>query len=116
MVTNQQLQPDLQAILTDRLRVTQEEIAYFCQRWQIAEFSLFGSVLRDDFRAESDVDVLVVFAPNRPSRGFDDYVAMPQELATLLGRSVDVVEKQHLRNPYRRANILNSYQTIYASE
>jgi len=62
-----QLQPNLDCILTDRLGVTLGAVGQVCQRWQIDELALFGSVLRDDFGADSDVDVLVTddYAANR---------------------------------------------------
>ncbi len=47
-----------------RIAIPQDKIADFCRRWKITEFALFGSVLRDDFRPDSDVDVLVTFAPD----------------------------------------------------
>ena len=67
------------------------KIAEFCRKWRIAEFSLFGSVLRDDFRPDSDVDVLVPFDPDAGWSLFD-LVDMQEELTTLCGRDVDVVE------------------------
>jgi predicted nucleotidyltransferase len=54
-----ELQSDLEYVLNDRLKVSLDAIAKFCQHWNIVEFALFGSVLRDDFRPDSDVDVLV---------------------------------------------------------
>ncbi|WP_333229462.1 nucleotidyltransferase domain-containing protein [Microcoleus sp. Pol12B5] len=56
-----ELQADLQYVVSDRLKVSLDAIAKFCQRWNIVEFALFGSVLRDDFRPDSDVDVLVTY-------------------------------------------------------
>ena len=56
-----ELQADLKYVMTDRLKVSLDAIAQFCQRWNIVEFALFGSVLRDDFRPDSDVDVLVTY-------------------------------------------------------
>ncbi|MEG4228091.1 nucleotidyltransferase domain-containing protein [Microcoleus sp. N9_B2] len=56
-----ELQSDLEYVVTDRLKVSLDAIARFCQRWNIVEFALFGSVLRDDFRPDSNVDVLVAF-------------------------------------------------------
>ena len=66
--------------------IPQEEIAKFCQRWKIAELALFGSVLREDFRPDSDVDVLVAFAPNT-TWNLDDFLDMKDELASILGRA-----------------------------
>lgn len=110
-----QLKPDLYRILSERLGVTQAEIEQFCQRWQIAEFALFGSVLRDDFRADSDVDVLVTYAPDHRLR-LQDLLGAKEELERRFGRTVDVVEKPLLKNPYRRAEILKTHQVIYAGE
>ncbi len=98
-----------------RLPVTNKQIADFCQRWQITELALFGSVLRGDFRQDSDVDVLVTFAPEAHHSLFD-FVRAQQELEDLFGRKVDLVEKDSITNPFRRRTILNSYQTIYAAD
>ena len=92
-----------------------EKIADFCQRWQITEFALFGSVLRDDFRPDSDVDVLVTFAPE-VDWGLFDHLRMKQELMGLLNRDVDLFSKEaveHSPNPLRRQEILNSAQVVH---
>ncbi|BAY54387.1 hypothetical protein NIES2135_12040 [Leptolyngbya boryana NIES-2135] len=108
-----ELQPDLQTVLRDRLQTTQARIAELCQRWQIQEFAIFGSVLRKDFRPNSDVDVLITFAPQHPWNLFD-FMDLQRELEALFGRSVDLIQKKELQNPYRRANILQSHRIIYA--
>lgn len=93
----------------------EDQIENFCQKWKVTEFSLFGSVLRADFRADSDLDVLVTFAPNAPWT-IIDLVTMEQELASLAGREVDLVERRVIeksQNPIRRAEILNSAQVLY---
>jgi predicted nucleotidyltransferase len=94
---------------------TKKKIAEFCQRWKITEFALFGSVLRNDFRPDSDVDVLVSFAPDAEWNLFD-LVKMQEELETLFQRQVDLVEKAGLRNPFRRHEILQTCQVIYATQ
>jgi hypothetical protein len=96
------------------LEINQEQIKEFCQRWKIAEFSLFGSVLRDDFKPESDVDVLISFEPDVPWSLFD-WVDMIDELKFIFGRNVDLVETSGLRNPFRRHEILNNRRVIYAA-
>ena len=78
------------------------------------EFSLFGSVLREDFRPDSDVDELVTFAPNAQVSLFD-LEQMQIELESLFGRPVDVVEKDALRNPFRKREILSTAQVVYAA-
>jgi hypothetical protein len=97
-----------------RIPVDQDRIADFCRRWNITQFSLFGSVLRDDFRPDSDVDVLVVFAPGT-ELGWEDWEKMEQELEAIFGRHVDLVEKDAVRNPFRRRDILKTHQVVYAA-
>jgi uncharacterized protein len=108
-----ELQLDLQAILHDRLHTTHEAIAELCQRWQIQELALFGSVLREDFRSDSDIDVLITFVLQHPWNLFD-FMNLQRELEDLFDRSVDLIQKKELQNPYRRANILRSSRIIYA--
>jgi predicted nucleotidyltransferase len=96
------------------LEIDQEKIKKFCQRWKISEFSLFGSVLREDFNPESDVDVLISFEPDIPWSLFD-WVDMIDELKSIFGRDVDLVEKSGLKNPFRRHEILTKRQVIYAA-
>jgi len=94
-----------------------ENLRHFCQKWQITELSLFGSVLRDDFRPDSDIDVLVTFAPNAPW-SLLDLVNMEYELADLTGRDIDLLEKQAIEksdNWLRRDEILNTAQVIYSA-
>jgi predicted nucleotidyltransferase len=86
----------------------------FCGRWKIVELSLFGSVLRDDFRADSDIDVLVTFAPDE-TWSLLDLIAMRDELSELFGRQVDLAEENCLRNPFRRREILGTKERIYAA-
>ena len=99
---------------TPRIDVPQDEIAQFCLKWQITELAPFGSVLRDDFGPESDVDVLVTFAPDAPW-SLSEWGDMMDELKAIFGRDVDFVEKDGLRNPFRRRAILSTRQVIYAA-
>lgn len=85
-----------------------------CQKWKVTELSLFGSILRDDFGPESDIDLLVVFQPGAPWSMWD-LMDMKDELETLFGRSVDLVEKEALRNPWRKQRILSTYEVVYAA-
>lgn len=98
------------AIPLDRLRIEE-----FCRRWGVSEFSLFGSVLREDFRPDSDVDVMVSFAPG-VHRTLLDLAAMQEELEGILGRNVDLLTRrgvEQARNPLRREEILSTAETIY---
>lgn len=97
-----------------RIPVDPEKIADFCRRWRIRELSLFGSVLRDDFRPDSDVDVLVVFEDDAVL-GWRDWERMEQELAATFGRPVDLVEKDAVTNPFRRHHILKTHRVVYAA-
>jgi predicted nucleotidyltransferase len=98
--------------LYDRLTFDQDTLIDLCHRWQIQEFALFGSVLREDFRPDSDIDVLLTFLPNDPWNLFD-IIDLKHELESLTNRSVDLTQKNLLRNPYRRAEILKTYQVLY---
>lgn len=99
--------------MSPKISIDRGKIEEFCQRWKITELALFGSVLRDDFRPESDVDMLVTFAPDAQWSLFD-LVEMQEELGKMLGRKVDLVEKKGLRNPFRRHSILKTRQVVYA--
>ncbi|PZO46360.1 MAG: nucleotidyltransferase [Phormidesmis priestleyi] len=94
-----------------------EKIAEFCHRWQVTEFALFGSVLRDDFRADSDIDVMVEFQPEAHPM-FSTLDRMEADLKVIFGRDVDLITRQGIvtsRNYLRRQEILSSAQVIYAT-
>ena len=98
-----------------KIDLPREEIVAFCRRWKITEFSLFGSVLRDDFGPESDVDILVTFAPDA-EWGLLDHVRIEEELATLLGRPVNIVTRRAVErssNWIRRQAILETAEPYY---
>ena len=94
--------------------IPRQQLADFCRRWKVTELSFFGSVLRDDFGPDSDVDVLVTFDSDA-GWSLLDLVTMQDELASIVGRKVDLLEEAALRNPYRRSTILQSKHTLYAS-
>jgi uncharacterized protein len=101
---------------TARLSIPPETLAGFCLRWHVTELALFGSILRDDFRPDSDIDLLVTFAPDT-RRTFADLEDMESELSSLLGRKVDLVEREAVeqsRNYIRRRRILATAEPIYA--
>jgi predicted nucleotidyltransferase len=103
--------------VADRLArlIPEQELVDVCHRWQVRELSVFGSVLRDDFSAGSDIDVLVSFDPAAPWSLWD-LTTMQDQFRTLCGRPVDRVEYEGLRNPFRRERILNSRTVLYAAE
>ena len=97
-----------------QIQLDKEAIAAFCRKWRIRELSLFGSVLRDDVGPDSDLDFLVSF---EAEAGWDlwDLVTIREDLVSLVGRNVDMVIKEALRNPYRRREILTNRQVIHAA-
>ena len=100
-----------------RIRIPKDKIAEFCIKWDIVEFALFGSVLRDDFSSDSDIDVLVTFGKNA-GRTLFDLVRMETELKKIFDHDVDIVSKRGIeasRNYLRRNAILNSAETVYAA-
>jgi predicted nucleotidyltransferase len=101
-------------MVSRNIDVPMEKIAEFCRKWKIGRFSLFGSVLREDFGPESDMDVLVSVQPDS-TWDLLDLVDMRDELVALFGREVDLVEEEGLRNPFRRSSILSTRQVIYAA-
>jgi predicted nucleotidyltransferase len=100
--------------MNPRIQIDQERIAEFCRKWMVAEFSLFGSVLRDDFGPESDVDVAVALAPDAHWSLYE-WVDMIEELQEIFGRKVDLVEQTAIRNPYRRHEIFTTKQILYVA-
>ena len=93
------------------------EIEDLCQRRQITEFALFGSILRDDFQPNSDIDVLLTFAP-KARKGLLTLAQIKHELEELLGREVDILTKKSLENGQNQArcrNILESAKVIYVA-
>jgi predicted nucleotidyltransferase len=94
--------------------VPKRKISTFCHRWKIVELGLFGSALREDFKSSSDVDVLVTFASDSQISIFD-LAQMQIELEGLFGHPVDILEKEGLRNPFRKREILKTTKVIYAA-
>ncbi|MBM4352467.1 MAG: DNA polymerase subunit beta [Deltaproteobacteria bacterium] len=100
--------------VVERFKLEYGKLEQFCRRWNIVELAVFGSVLRDDFADDSDVDVLVTFASDA-TWSLLDWADMIDELEALFGRPVDMVEKEGLRNPFRRKVILSSAEVVYAA-
>lgn len=105
----------LQAIAMDTSRLPSgDALTDLCRRWRIRELSVFGSVARASSRIDSDVDLLVTFDPDAPWSTLD-IVDLREELASLFGRNVDLVEERAIRNPHRRASILRDKSVLYAA-
>jgi uncharacterized protein len=107
----------MNAMMTQNLNLPIVEIKELCDRWQIVEFALFGSVLRDDFKPTSDIDVLITFAPNA-RKGLLTLARIKHELEDLLERDVDILTKQSIEQSHnltRSRNILKSAQVLYVT-
>jgi predicted nucleotidyltransferase len=93
------------------IEIPKEKLREFCRKWKVTEFALFGSVTRpEEFREDSDVDVLVRFAADAPWSLFD-WVTMESELKEIFGRDVDLVERpavEKSENRFRKRAILSS--------
>jgi len=94
-----------------------EQLEGFCRRWKIAELRMFGSALREDFRPDSDLDLLVRFLPDA-DWSLLDHVTMEEELSGIVGRKVDLVSQRAIErssNWIRRKAILESAEPYFAS-
>jgi uncharacterized protein len=99
------------------INVTEHELAAFCRKWKIARLEAFGSVLREDFGPESDVDFLVTFRSDA-AWSLSDHAAMEEELGELVGRRVDLVTRaaiEQSRNWIRRKHMLENVRIVYKS-
>jgi len=99
------------------LGVSAEQIERFCGRWKISRLAVFGSAARGHLRSDSDIDLLVAFAPDADWTMFDHFT-MEDELCRLFGREVDLVSVQSLEenpNPAYRREIVGSARQIYAA-
>lgn len=109
--------PAINYLIFQRIGCSFEQLQEFCQRWKIAELAVFGSVLRDDFRPDSDVDFLVKFSPDIKIGLFELY-EIEEELKTLVGRPIDLVFKNSIEKSHnwiRRKNILDTAEVIYGT-
>lgn len=95
-----------------RIDMPKEKLAVFCKKWHVRKLSLFGSVLRDDFRPESDVDMLVVFEEGHVP-GLITLSGMELELGDLLGRKVDLRTPEDLSG-YFREEVVRTAEEQYA--
>ncbi|MEI6426848.1 MAG: nucleotidyltransferase domain-containing protein [Pseudanabaena sp. ELA607] len=95
-----------------------EQIEAFCQYWQIQELYVFGSILRDDFCDDSDIDFLYSLS-STVSWSFSNLLRAEQDLSAIVGRDVDLVSKKSIdrdRNWLRRQNIFNSMRLVYVTK
>ena len=98
------------------LQTKRDEIAAACARYGVARLEAFGSALRDDFRPEeSDLDLLVDFAPMDPYARVDAYFGLLGELRLLLQGKIDLVMAGAVKNPYIARSIERTKQLLYAA-
>jgi uncharacterized protein len=95
-----------------KLEIDDGVIIALAKKYNMAELSLFGSILRSDFNDKSDIDILVKFNDTADYSLFDIF-RIKEDFEKVLGKKVDLVEKDSLRNPYRRENILKNAKVIY---
>ncbi|MCH8837648.1 MAG: nucleotidyltransferase domain-containing protein [Candidatus Marinimicrobia bacterium] len=102
-------------MMINKFEIPHRKLAAFCNRWKIIELALFGSVLREAFGPESDVDMLATFEPDH-GWSLLDHVAMEEELKEIFMRHVDLVNRQAIEqshNHIRRKEILGSAEVIH---
>jgi uncharacterized protein len=97
-----------------RYEIDDQIILSLVKKYRVKELAFFGSVLRTDFNESSDIDILVEFDDNKEYSLFD-ILEIKEEFEKLLGKDVDLIEKQSLKNPYRRENILKNAKVFYAA-
>jgi predicted nucleotidyltransferase len=97
-----------------KIDIPMDKIRNFCRTWKIKEFSVFGSILGDDFRPDSDIDIMVSFDKGA-GWSLLDIVEMHEELKSIFGREVDLVEKEAIRNPFRRNSIMKNRKVLHAA-
>jgi predicted nucleotidyltransferase len=107
----------MNAPATINIPLPMDAIRAFCQRWNVVEFALFGSVLRDDFRDDSDIDVLVTYLPGTRLT-LNALLTMGDELEALFGRPVDLLDRETVANSHnylRRQMIFDTARVVYAA-
>lgn len=105
----------IQTEIYERLKINPEQLKHFCESNYIAELAVFGSILRDDFSANSDVDLLITYLPSAP-RGLLEKIQLKEKLETLFHRPVDLISKTSIENSpnwIKRQNILNQSEVLY---
>lgn len=100
--------------MPSKIDIPKEKIEDFCRRWKIKEMAIFGSALREDFGPESDLDLLVTFSEEARWTLFD-WAEMIEELKKMTGRDIDLVDRESIRNPFRRRSILARMEAIYGA-
>lgn len=103
----------LEKLEKNGVHLSYEDVVRICEKYQLSELSVFGSVIRDDFGVDSDVDILISYENVWNNDPFDD-LHIKWEFKELLNREIDIVDKDGLKNPIRREEILSTCEVIYA--
>jgi predicted nucleotidyltransferase len=101
-----------------RIAIPLQDLAALCRKYNVEELAVFGSAVREDFRAESDVDFLVRFHNDDAGPWLANLTGFQQEIAAVLNRPVDVVDWKGVEqssNPFRRTSILRDLKTLYVA-
>jgi predicted nucleotidyltransferase len=106
-------------LTTNHIDLDSDSIREFCRKWHIRQLYVFGSVLREDFRPESDIDFLAEFetCPAVDDFDFFDEIHMRDEISALLGREVDIIDRSVIEsasNPYIRRELLSAARPVFA--
>lgn len=110
-------QKNINDLIFHRMGCSSDKINQFCQQWKITELAVFGSILRDDFKPDSDIDFLVKFDLGITIGIFELY-EIEEQLSEIVGRPIDLVFKTSIEkspNWIRRKNILESAEVIYGT-
>jgi len=106
----------LKKLAKNGVHLNYNDVVKICKKYHISELSIFGSAIRDDFKEDSDVDILVVWENYRKKNNRWDFVTIVDDFSELLDREVDVVDKDGLKNPIRRADILANSEIVYVAK
>ncbi len=101
-------------LLENGISLSQKDIEFIVSRYDIKELSIFGSSIRNDFNENSDIDLLIEFK-NSNNISLFDLIEIQEYFEKITNRSVNLVEPEGLKNPYRREGILRSKETIYVA-
>ena len=96
------------------IKISQADIKFIAEKYKIKELSVVGSSIRDDFNEFSDIDLLIEFQDSKTISLYD-ILDIQEYFENITQRSVDIVETEGLRNPYRRNTILNTKEILYAA-
>ena len=104
----------LKKLENNGIHIKYEDIVKICEKYRLSELSIFGSSIRGDFKANSDIDILIAYEDVWQNDPFD-FIDIQEEFEIITGRKVDIIDKDALTNPIRKEDILASREVIYAN-